>query len=966
MKTLREISCNAVLSEAQIRKIEDAILKRGRFTQTAVRAELDAFCDGLTMSADYFATTPVETIAKHLEALMAAEVMAAVKGEKVVKVDFSTELPDEAIYLVDDDHHRALDIERRVEERYPGFRWQTYRTTRKAAGLEFLRMYFVGRPEFGEGAGPAGACDLDRAADRNFLAAASPETVRRFEKLLCRHEGWESPLIDVARDRRAGEVRIQIVAHTDACSRFLSNISDVLHSQGLFSKRKFVERFANGKSIFTLILDDIGDPDKVRGLVEDISLVYAIPDSPLSRLFREGTLSAAETVFGVSAWSFAHQFLSGYNEEYLKLSEALKDSPELLGILRTLKTRLSKDTFQEDRVWDSLCQNAGHVKKGFALFARKFDPAVKDHAVAAGMAEWKKDIGRTISLEIDRAIFLAVAVFIEATLRTNFFLREKTSLAYMYDPAFLNKVDYPETPFGLFHVVGAEFRGFHVRFRDIARGGIRIVKSPNLQTYMSNSDFIFDENYNLAWTQQRKNKDLAEGGSKGTILLNWGAMDKAAACFKKYIDGLLDLILPHPAVVDHGGRPVILFLGPDEGTADLMEWAARRAKARGYAYWKAFSTGKPVALGGIPHDLYGMTTNSVRQYVVDALAKLGLKEEAVTKVMTGGPDGDLGSNEILMSKDRILAIVDGSGVLYDPRGIDRKELGRLAKARQMAEHFDRKCLGPGGFFVHVKDRDVRLPGGEAVESGLEFRNAFHLHPLFKADIFVPCGGRPASVTIANWKVLLDGNGEPRFKVIVEGANLFITQQARLRLEEKGVILYKDASANKGGVTSSSLEVLASLALTDEEYDAWMCIRGGRTSAFRKKYVEEIIAFIRDAAHREFDVIWAEHAAQGTPRAVLTDLVSEKINRIKDAIAASDLYADKALVRKVIAAGVPAVLVGKVGLDKILKRVPEAYLKALFAARVAAAYVYAHGLDSTEVGFFRFLKGYGSRPSRVDS
>ena len=90
MKTLREISCNAVLSEAQIRKIEDAILKRGRFTQTAVRAELDAFCDGLTMSAEYFATTPVETIAKHLEALMAAEVMAAFKGEKVVKVDFST------------------------------------------------------------------------------------------------------------------------------------------------------------------------------------------------------------------------------------------------------------------------------------------------------------------------------------------------------------------------------------------------------------------------------------------------------------------------------------------------------------------------------------------------------------------------------------------------------------------------------------------------------------------------------------------------------------------------------------------------------------------------------------------------------------------------------------------------------------------------------------------------------------
>ena len=31
-----------------------------------------------------------------------------------------------------------------------------------------------------------------------------------------------------------------------------------------------------------------------------------------------------------------------------------------------------------------------------------------------------------------------------------------------------------------------------------------------------------------------------------------------------------------------------------------------------------------------------------------------------------GPDGDLGSNEIKMGKEKIIGIVDGSGVLYDP------------------------------------------------------------------------------------------------------------------------------------------------------------------------------------------------------------------------------------------------------------------------------------------------------------
>ena len=45
--------------------------------------------------------------------------------------------------------------------------------------------------------------------------------------------------------------------------------------------------------------------------------------------------------------------------------------------------------------------------------------------------------------------------------------------------------------------------------------------------------------------------------------------------------------------------------------------------------------------------------------------------------------------------------------------------------------------------------------------------------------------------------LIDAEGKPHFKYIVEGANLFLTQQARLHLEKRKVILFKDSSANKG-------------------------------------------------------------------------------------------------------------------------------------------------------------------------
>jgi NAD-specific glutamate dehydrogenase len=67
--------------------------------------------------------------------------------------------------------------------------------------------------------------------------------------------------------------------------------------------------------------------------------------------------------------------------------------------------------------------------------------------------------------------------------------------------------------------------------------------------------------------------------------------------------------------------------------------------------------------------------------------------------------------------------------------------------------------------------------------------------------------RPEAVNISNMAALIDADGKPHFKYIVEGANLFLTQQARLHLEKRKVILFKDSSANKGGYrlwTCSSL------------------------------------------------------------------------------------------------------------------------------------------------------------------
>ncbi len=103
MKTLKQIAEISVLTEEQLKKIEKLILDDRFYPETTVREELDAFCTGLGMSDFYFRSTPIETIACHIEALRAAEIMATLRREKVVNIDFQTEHENEALYLVEED-----------------------------------------------------------------------------------------------------------------------------------------------------------------------------------------------------------------------------------------------------------------------------------------------------------------------------------------------------------------------------------------------------------------------------------------------------------------------------------------------------------------------------------------------------------------------------------------------------------------------------------------------------------------------------------------------------------------------------------------------------------------------------------------------------------------------------------------------------------------------------------------------
>jgi glutamate dehydrogenase len=406
-----------------------------------------------------------------------------------------------------------------------------------------------------------------------------------------------------------------------------------------------------------------------------------------------------------------------------------ENNPSHAEALQNIKTRLRDETFTRQYIQETLQNYPELVRMCYINFAMTHYPALDEASQLTPTLSFQRlkteqpleegELVREIRKRCndeEAQIMEALLVFNKHVLKTNFYQPTKVALSFRLKPDFLPQIEYPLTPFGVFFVVGSDFRAFHVRFKDVARGGIRIVNSRGREDYAKNARTLFDEAYALASTQQKKNCLIVEGGAKGAILPNVGA--NFNLCFENFVDAIIDLLIAGQSpgikdkIVDLSNRsdPEVLFFGPDENTANLMDWACFHVRKRNAPWWKSFTTGKSAsALGGIPHDVYGMTSLSVRQFLLGLYRTHGLTEKNVTKVQIGGPDGDLGSNEILLSNDKTITVVDGSGVLHDPNGIDRTELTRLAKERKPVAFVNRTKLGPGAYIVLLEDKGFVLP-----------------------------------------------------------------------------------------------------------------------------------------------------------------------------------------------------------------------------------------------------------------
>jgi glutamate dehydrogenase len=590
--------------------------------------------------------------------------------------------------------------------------------------------------------------------------------------------------------------------------------------------------------------------------------------------------------------------------------------------------------FTRERVTDALAAHATLTKPLLEVFQARFDPS---HPLSADAFDLRaSELATRIAALGDsddaRDIFAALLNAIRATLRTNLFVPHRFSLTLRLAPELLQGPTRPELPFGVFYVYGRGFHGFHVRFKEIARGGLRIVKPSTAVLYDRESERLYDEVYGLSFAQQLKNKDIPEGGAKAAIVLEPPA--EPTRCVKAFVDGILDLITPEPAtrrlVVDLLGFDEFIYLGPDENiTPAHIDWIVDRAATRCYPLANAFMSSKPN--GGINHKEFGVTSEGVNVFLRTALLARGIDpaKRRFTVKITGGPDGDVAGNMMrILSRDYgqnacIIGVADGSGVGEDPNGLDHAELMRLFHAGLAIAHFNPSRLSSQG----------RIVSADTLE-GIQLRNS--LHNRLVADAFVPGGGRPATINERNWREYLQPDGRPSSPLIVEGANLFLTPQARNLLTEAGTTIFKDSSANKCGVICSSFEIASSMLMNEAQF-----------LAIKPRYVEEVLTRLREIAQAEAVILLAESRRHpSVPLSELSTRLSRAINSGADAIkpaVASWRREHGDLFREVVLRHLPPELHRTCG-ERIFSDLPVPYLEWMVAKSVASRLVYREGID----------------------
>jgi len=633
------------------------------------------------------------------------------------------------------------------------------------------------------------------------------------------------------------------------------------------------------------------------------------------------------------------------------------------------------------------------------LFRVRFDPACREREelYATSLTETTRAVeeyntGHRYLDEIRRAIFHCCLIFIRHTLKTNFFVPAKQALAFRLNPAYLAELgseftaDLPAAvPFRVTFFFGRFGSGYHVGFSDIARGGWRTIIARSGDDYTTSANTLLREVYVLANTQHLKNKDIYEGGSKMVVILDvsdLGEHERELETWRLYklqygfANAFLDIFVTSAGVardanvVDYYREDEPIEIGPDENMHDSMvEAIARLSVQRGYLLGIGIISSKRV---GINHKEYGVTSTGVVAFAEITMQEQGIdmRRDPFSVKFTGGPNGDVAGNAMRIMLERcplarIKLIIDGNAALFDPDGADHAELHRIVLVHDL-DAFEPNRLHPGGFMLFRSSRRteglrelyrkvLRTTDGIVEEwiSLDEFSREYsQLVFTVPADLFIPAGGRPETIDRSTWQQFLLADGTPSARVIVEGANSFITPEARVQLQKSGAVIMRDASANKCGVISSSYEIIANLLLSEREF-----------LDHKERYVADVLEILAKRAEDEARLILRRKREPGCTHfyTEISDAISQEINALYARLFAffqghAELCLQP-LYRQAILKHLPRLLRDTPAYRQRIRKLPAKYIYAILAAEIASSMVYQ---GNREADFAGMIKGHLQR------
>ncbi len=851
---------------------------------------------------------------------------------------------------------------------------------------------------------------------------STPEpTRRRYENVLKLSEKSVTPLIESFNLPATGETRLMF--NSDFPTPQLPIFRRLFEDHGLVLNRAYWEPYWGKSSVPSSIcsLYALGElsTKKERLLIDDLCAYLSFRVSEITELYVQGDLTFKEMLFAGNAIDFVHMFIYKESENVTdrEIMASLSNDDYKDAFAARVHTS-NKSTYTSEMIMDTVKRHPDLIKFMFDIFDTKFNPnkidRISSEKLAQKFSEFDKIIcAKFMDYKPGYDIFKFMYKFVSCTLKTNFYKPEKRSYSFRFDNSILDPIVFNQFVYGIFYVNGHYASGTHMRASDIARGGLRLIRvtPSNHNAELDNAVLL---NYALGPKAQRlKHKDICESGSKGVVVPHADyATGYSHDALYDYTEGIMDLMLGDETIVDYYTKPEMIFFGPDEGTAPLMDSIAYHAKDRGYKYWRTITTGKSF---GTPHDTYGilangdlfglfereehgtelqingesivittdmkqimdkileksqvstpdnspistsgMTTTCIMSAFRTMIAHYKAKEENLNLMMTGGPDGDLGANQIQCYKGKICLIVDGGSILFDPRGLDKNELMKIAFMRHTSPRansleYPQDKLSPDGFMVPIKSKEITLPDGTFIESGAMFHRTFLTDPanrrfISKANIeaFIPCGGFKDTINHANVHNFVNNFKELKF--IVEGANVFFDDASRRYIATSTAIKQiKDSTANKGGVFSSSIAEVLTAFLLGEDYEEKLL----KDVATKWALTKDIMSLIHKYSSAETGMLIKIHDATAIPLFELSEKTSEQIFALQDICEAnlSKIVADEHIVWKIMENYIPQILITKLGKEAILRTFNSgellSYRDAIITKKLSSMAFYKYGLE----------------------